>query len=431
MPLRLLHISDIHFHSFTTSGWDEDSDLRNEVVRDVRSMVAEGEIFDGIVVGGDIAFSASAAEYQVASDWIDLLRQAAGGLAAGQVRVVPGNHDISRLAIAQSAHARRFRADLAAAQVLAVDQVLREQVAVDPVAQGLLRPLEEYNKFAERFGCGTSAQKLAWEDDSMVVDGHAVRLVGINSVINSGPNDDLGVLVVGQQQCRVERDGASVRILMLHHPPRWLKDWTMVEGHMHRAHLILFGHEHAFEARQQVAMGTVEVSAGALAPERDEAGERDPYLPTYNVVTLSVTDSEVLNVKIRTHKWDIRTTRFERGTPQSFQVSIEPALGARDADGALAAQEESISDASPLVVLPVGEEGLVVDSDEAQRRAELRNVGVRFTQLSASSRWHIAFALGVDLTEDHALSASERNVAILRRVRERGLVNQLIEEMDR
>lgn len=427
MPLTLLHISDIHFHS-PSAGWDEDADLRNELLRDVRATLNQGQNFDAVVIGGDIAFSATEEEYSIASDWIDELLKAAGGLVPGQVRVVPGNHDISRDAVRQSTHALQFRLALARSTVAGVDQVLRDQVALDPMAQELLGPLAEYNSFAARFGCPTSAEKLAWEDDSMVVDGHAVRLVGINSVINSGPADGLGDLVVGKHQCRVLRDSSSIRILMLHHPPPWIKDWTEIEGHVRRTHLILFGHEHAFEARQPIPMGTVEVSAGALAPERDAHGERDPYLPTYNVITLSVSNPSQVNLEIKTRKWNLAMTRFELAEESEFSVAMEPQVDFEHAPPT--DEQESVSDASPLVLLPV-EEGVVVTEQEAERRADLRNVGVRFAQLPAAKRWHLAESIGVGDPGDTQLIASDRNIAVLQRIRDRGLVNQLVEEMDR
>ena len=70
--MRLIHLSDIHFTAGDT--WDPDEDQRTELLADVRALVDEGGTVDGILIGGDIAFSGAKAEYDVAAEWIEKVR---------------------------------------------------------------------------------------------------------------------------------------------------------------------------------------------------------------------------------------------------------------------------------------------------------------------------------------------------------------------
>lgn len=429
VSLRLLHLSDIHFH-VPQPGWHEIEDLENEVLRDVSRAVQSGREIDAILIGGDIAFSASREEYAVASSFIGRLCEAAGGLAPGQVRVVPGNHDVNRSTLSSSVSGWEFRAQLANAEPEGVNLLLHERLADDPGGQGLLAPLDEYNIFAEGYGCGTSSKRLAWEDDSLAVDGWPVRLVGINSAINSGPGDRHGSLVVGSHQCRIPRDGASVRVLMLHHPPRWLKDWGVVEGFVRRSHLVLFGHEHAMHAQQLVPRGTVEVSAGALSPEMDSQGLRAPYVPTYNFIEMSRTEDDLLQVTIEARTWHAQRTEFESSEGvRTYEVSLEPAIDPSLPD--LASSEEDaleMSDAAPLVSPAFAMDGRI-DDEEAERRTALRNAGVAFLQLQPFKRIEVARRLGVLSDEDARIPLGELGGTILERIQRAGLTEALILEM--
>ena len=56
---------------------------------------------------------------------------------------------------------------------------------------------------------------------------------------------------VGTFQCELPRALNRVHLAFVHHPPTWIRDWGAVESLLRkRAHILLFGHEHAFAARQ-------------------------------------------------------------------------------------------------------------------------------------------------------------------------------------
>ena len=67
MPLRIVHVSDIHF---SNGQWDEDSDQRRELIEDLQTLVVEGGPIDAVLVGGDIAFSGKGEQYAIAHQWL-------------------------------------------------------------------------------------------------------------------------------------------------------------------------------------------------------------------------------------------------------------------------------------------------------------------------------------------------------------------------
>lgn len=431
MPLRLLHLSDIHFHA-TTPAWDEDSDLRQELIRDVREIVSATGNIDAVLVGGDIAFSAQENEYAVALSWIDEVLDAAGGISRDQVWTVPGNHDVNRAVVNTSKDVQDFHQEMASCDpVGGVDTVFRRRIASTPTAETLMLPLAEYNRFAEAFVCATHPNSLAWQDRSLSVDNLQIVLTGINSVMNSGPADGHGTLVVGTQQCRLPRAKDTIHLAMLHHPPHWIRDWASIEPYLNRAHVVLFGHEHKLEAEQLVPGSTVRVSAGAVAPERGEHGEVDPYIPTYNVLTLSRAN-EQLRVEIHPRYWSKQGTRFDEhpGGTRTYFVNLDPAVpsSAKATVEGEASADHDVSSASPLIA-PILEAGSEAEPESADTRRSLRAIGVRYLGLPIFKRLDVARALGVVDGEETRLPPRDLYPLILERVRERNLIDDLSAEM--
>src|SRR5437879_5677480 len=121
-------------------GWDEDEDQRRELVRDVRHLLNDGQRVDGILVGGDIAFSATLDQYETARTWLGEMCSVAE-VGSSKVWVVPGNHDISRDVIKFSPIAREFRQAVRTCPPHDVDAELKSRLSQDPGARGVMEPL--------------------------------------------------------------------------------------------------------------------------------------------------------------------------------------------------------------------------------------------------------------------------------------------------
>lgn len=149
MPLRILHLSDIHFHA---SAWNADGDVHDELIPDLSRIVESEGPVDAILVGGDIAFGGKPEEFAMATSWLERVRIAAGGLDESRVWTVPGNHDLDWAVVESSPIALRFRDDIANAEAQQVDYALNVWVQ-DPCSDGLIKPLDAYNEFARPFSC--------------------------------------------------------------------------------------------------------------------------------------------------------------------------------------------------------------------------------------------------------------------------------------
>lgn len=419
MPLRILHLSDIHFHA---SAWNADGDVHEELIPDLARIVEEEGAIDAILVGGDIAFGGKPHEFEMAASWLAAVRIAAGGIDESRVWTVPGNHDVDWATVDGSPIALQFRKDIGDSTPKQVDHALSRWVQ-DPCSDGLIRPLEAYNEFARPFSCAIHLKNPHWNDRSLSVDGTAVQLSGLNSVLTSSASDVRGQLVVGSYQSQLSRTPPAIRIAMVHHPPSWIKDWDVIKPFVRRAHVIFFGHEHEFVPRQSAAGGSVEISAGAVTPEREADGPTEPWIPSYNVVTLSVDES--LHVEVHPRRWDTPRSRFSLHPEgrQTFEVDLDPAV-------------DDLVDASVPAAIPIDASPLVterassaVGNDDAVRASSLRLLAVQFMNLAATDKVAIARELAVFEDTDEQRPLDDVFPDVLERIRDRGLIAELREQV--
>lgn len=428
MPLRILHLSDIHFHPGST--WDDDHDIHSELIADLRRVVAELGNIDVVLVGGDIAFSADPAEYAKATEWLASVLIACGeGMEPSHVWTVPGNHDIQRGVIRDSQIVQDFRRALTECEPAAIDVILRRRLVDDPMAQAVMRPLENYNEFASQFGCAITADRPSWEERTLEVDGLELRITGLNSVLTSDDTDSDDPenlsLILGTQQCRLERAAGRVHLAMMHHPPSWIRDWQVVQPYFDRAHIVLFGHEHEFSAEQVGTAGSVRIHAGAVSPERRMEGEVEPWIPSYSVLTLSRVGDQ-LRVRVDPRKWDIPLTRFAMhpGGSVYFMVDLDPSA---DSDWMGRPPDEG-DEASAVSSTPLISDSAVQTSQEDKMR--LRRLSVAFLRLSVSDRRRLGRKLDVLSDDDLVIPSPQLSNLMLERISQNGLIESLEEELN-
>lgn len=436
--MRLIHLSDIHFTAGDT--WDPDEDQRNELLADVGALVDERGIVDGILIGGDIAFSGASAEYEVAREWIEDVR-VRSGCPEGAIWVVPGNHDIDR----QAHYGNRARTKMLEELRNTDSELIEARLAAWlNGGNGLLSCLDAYNRFCQDWVPPTTAKEPHWTDLTLGLDGLDVCLTGINSVLTSDSRDrPVPQLIVGKQQCSLQRAPNRVHIVLAHHPPSWIKDWPAIEGYLRRrAHLVLFGHEHLFRVEQEAPGLTVTVYAGSVGPERpgpdrapvdENATRNDPggkYRPSWNLIEI-IRDEEELVVTIDPRIWSDGAPEFVRH-PAGIQV--------RHVCLDLTPTADYVPEFAPPMVTGAGHPGsnsspLIPDSNEvnqgvplpaAAERSELRALAVAFMRLTPTRRVYIAEELGVhEGLAEMELSTSEEGREILRRIRAAEKSNEL------
>jgi predicted MPP superfamily phosphohydrolase len=451
--MRLIHLSDIHFTAGDT--WDPDEDQRNELVADVGVLVDAAGTVDGILVGGDIAFSGAATEYDVAAEWIEKVR-VRSGCPEGAIWVVPGNHDIDRHLHDRNRARTKMLEELRSTEPELVEPRLAEWLNG---GDGLLSCLDAYNRFCQDWVPPTTTKEPHWTDLTLGLDGLDVCLTGINSVLTSDSRDKpTPQLIVGKQQCSLQRAHNRIHIALAHHPPSWIKDWPSVEGYLRRAHLVLFGHEHSFRVEQAAPGLTVTVYAGAVGPERpgpDPAGgsAKDvddgdgEYRPSWNLIEV-VLDGDELVITVNPRVWSDLDPEFIQHPDGIQERRVRVDLKPISAAAPVPERGSGPTDAraSGLGVVPdvehpgANSSPLIPDSTEVQEgvplptpaeRSELRGLAVAFMRLTPTRRVQIAEALGVhEGLAELGLSTSAEGREILRRVRAAEKVNELRGQID-
>jgi hypothetical protein len=437
--LRLVHVSDIHFRH--APGWDLDADQRDQLLVDLAGLLKQEEAgVNGILVGGDIAFSAHPDQYSDAKDWLERMIEISD-CPPSSVWMVPGNHDIDRQVIERSSICGEFQASVKSCGSEDLDSFLNRRMAVDPAGSGLLTPLHQYNAFAKDWFCATKASKLEWHDPLGSLDGIPVILSGLNSAFVSS-EDDAGDdedpnLILGSQQCKLPEKLGAIHFVLCHHPPKRLRDWTKVEPYLRRAHFLLFGHEHKFSLEQSNPEGQVRINAGAVVPEKD--GQR---LATYNLLRLHL-DGERIVLDVQRRIWSETDKRFvgANNGPEVRLIARDlRSLNASQMPGEAAEPEEvqeaveseeppptpfEARPATPLAAADSEVETVTID-----QQARLRQIAVSFMNAPLTKRLEIARRLSVLDDADLELdSEEERDTAILTKIRDRGLIDQLAEEL--
>jgi predicted MPP superfamily phosphohydrolase len=244
-PVRVLHLSDLHFSAKTA--WDSGTVL-GRLAADVGSLRAEVGELHLVVVTGDIANFGTADEYAQATAWLTGPLATAAGVNASKIRVVPGNHDVHRASISRTAR-------------MVADGLLRDPDPQQAIAEVLSDPNERapllarqsaYLTFAQTFHPGLTAPW--WSESLPDLQGLTVHLAGLNSAWLSASDADRGNLVLSRWLCNELLKGAEdadLTIALLHHPWDYLHehDQASEEEIRRRCGVILNGHLHQQKAR--------------------------------------------------------------------------------------------------------------------------------------------------------------------------------------
>ena len=267
-PIRLLHLSDIHFRAGRT--WDSDPVLR-ALVRFIGKEVQGGRGPDLVAITGDLAFAGTAAEYGLALEWLEqhLWPVFAPALPRDRLLLVPGNHDVDRGLLSQGVRFLQDRLLDERSQNVVTD-LLRD----DHERRGLLRRHDAYLAFYSHW-LG-AAQALPWWQRTIPIDGQHLHLAGLDSAWMACGDTDRGRLLLGRRQLNQtvlhpDADGADWRLALLHHPWDYLAEFDAHEArqtiHL-KCDLVLRGHLHVGDASYvrppDPARACLELAAGCI-----------------------------------------------------------------------------------------------------------------------------------------------------------------------
>ena len=409
------------------------------MLQDIGARVATLGPVGAILIGGDVAFKAAPEEYRVAMDWILELVSVAQ-CSPELVFVVPGNHDVDRRTIANTPAVRNAQAAIAIAQPDRRERNFRTQINDRDTAASLLAPLAAYNDFAKAFSCQVYLPgNLYWKQDLKLYDGVTLRLHGLTSTLLSGADgtgDSRQCLYLSPLQTVLDPRSDVVNLVLCHHPPEWLMDQDDADDAISsRAAIHMFGHSH----RQRITQDAryVRFSAGAVNPERNEAG----WQPGYNLVELNVAGSgEARTLTVAAH------LRQFQSSPEQFRAVLtsqgeevfrhsiplpSPGPGKLVSRGAAGTQSGAATHLASAAEPTVAASKLDCDVETAMGDANTRNLVFRFWQLTASERREIMLGLQLVGPGEISLPEPERYGRGLTRAGERDQLAALAREIEK
>ncbi len=284
--LSFIHLSDIHFQKYSGDAYDLDADLRNELLIDLRKNFPKSiSTASGILICGDIAFSAQEREYTVASSFLEEVCQRVS-LDPSRVFCVPGNHDVDQGITRGSLSLKSLQHDIEIAGPQEAEKLLGQICRNSLDAQTLCAPIERYNAFATKYRCGFTQNVVAWEQDMSLDDTHTLCIVGMNSTLISSERDHVDEnterpMRLSLSQIPKRRDN-TVFLSLCHHPPAcWIDPDGKLQSKMDaRVAVQLYGHKHLQTVRR--TKQGIAVGSGATHPVRTEMD----WIPRYNWITL-------------------------------------------------------------------------------------------------------------------------------------------------
>ncbi|MFL6388855.1 MAG: metallophosphoesterase [Terriglobales bacterium] len=308
MPLRFIHLSDIHFGQERGEDIYIHNDVRDQVLDDARSLreALPDQKVDGVIVTGDLAFSGTLEEYDAAGQFLDRLTEQIG-CARTAVQVIPGNHDIHRKSISKASE--WMLSEIAEKGADALDSFLQDEQDRE-VLYGRLR---QYRKFAEAYNCpvdGTGG--IAGQKHFPIGPARTLRFIGLNSALSCGKNDQQGKLILGAKQWVLPRTKGEELVVLCHHPLHWFLDSDAALKYVStRARVFMSGHEHSpsFDVQAiETGCDLLVLAAGATTPPK----ESEIYKYTYNMIEFEWNqERESLRVQLFPRVWSNKRTRFE------------------------------------------------------------------------------------------------------------------------
>jgi predicted phosphodiesterase len=419
-PVRLLHLSDIHF-SKKDSGdvYDLDADLRNEIERDAAELIARVGVPTAIVITGDVAYGGKHSEFEMADEWLERLCSALN-VPREQVFVVPGNHDIDRAIIDSDPLIADTHKFVRHAERTTLDTMVKRYFKDSPAgASALFAPLGHYNDFALKYQCAVTPEMPFWEHSIQMNDNSLLMVRGMNSTLISDSDDDDGAnrLVLGLFQATCPNADGVIYLTLCHHPPDWLLDGEQIDDTLAlRAKVQLFGHKHKLKIKR--LDDSLRVTAGAAHPNRREPN----WLPRYNYLVLEILgegNARFLRVDVYARVWNDSVMKFvaDQIQPNEESRHVEFALPSWWAPEVINGDPVKSDSTPPPIATRSHEEVIAVDP--------ARRLIYTFYSLPFHLRIALAQELELITDEDRNLSEEVLFPRLFRRAADRGMLKDL------
>ena len=318
--ISFIHLSDIHFNQNSGDQYDPDLDIRKELIKDIteHAKAAINE-FTGILLCGDITFSAKEDEYSSAKGFLTNICKILS-IPESSVYCVPGNHDVDQGKTKVSKTVLNLQKDLENANnQYEFDKLYGEISRNETDVEVLYSPLRNYNNFfASVYKCVISNTFPSNHFNLPISDNYELAVFLMNSTLISSHLDRAKKEIerpmrIPTTQIPPSQDKNTVTLTLCHHPPTcWVDHDEVLQRKLGaRTHIQLYGHKHTQAILHKECLI---INSGATHPDRGEE-----WQPRYNWISIDVIEEgskPVIEVKVYPRVLDSKTSSRFIADPQ-------------------------------------------------------------------------------------------------------------------
>ena len=243
-PIRILHISDLHF----AQNPDFDAEIVTKAfLEDIANLANEKFEIDLICFTGDLVNRGheKLAFKRAKKEFIDPLLTATG-IEPANFFLVPGNHDVSRQWIDKFTD-KGIHETLKSTGEL--NQFIDDVKANSPSMVGLRNYLRALPNDPNKL---PATDHPVVKTHNRIIHGHKIGVTCFNTSWRCGGYTEArGALLLGERSVDLGINGLAadnlVNIALLHHPLDWMADWDSISVNDRisaQYHLVLTGHTH-------------------------------------------------------------------------------------------------------------------------------------------------------------------------------------------
>lgn len=280
MSLTVIHFSDIHIKTADDVILKRVRELKTACVS---SLPSNGDVI--ISISGDIAFSGSKQQYNLAKNLIDEIVEYIFTQKGSRVYVamVPGNHDCD------------FSSETSVRKTL-IDSVHPSKIDLNYYSN-VAGVQDEYQEFAKSYGIATDTVLPRLE---IKCGDYSVLFTMVNSAWMSILNEKPGKLIIPCHLYEeVSPEKYKVVFYMFHHPISWLNPdlkRQFVDHVRQNADIILLGHEHERDSYNKIGATFSVYCSHGKELQNNDSGES-----AFTVINF---DSVFQNYDIIDFKWN-------------------------------------------------------------------------------------------------------------------------------
>jgi len=309
--LKILHMSDIHFGSDTSSG------LQTKISENAKQAahqhcLEQNTKPDYVFFSGDLAYSGKTEQFEIGKEWLKSLMEP---WPNAKLFIVPGNHDVDRQQNGTELPVTTFLKGASLKEASFYNNV--EAIENSPHLNNFYNWIQQNSVELRIVSPWNSNKRLSYHSEK--IDGLQVHIIGLNSALLSCEDNEQGTIVadssgldslLGETAIDCTKD---LVILISHHPigfsdhefsdattEKWFAEWN--DAALSKsllsstgAHVYFHGHLHASKGTSlNFSSGQHLAYFGAGALYQKNTGGHNEYPNRFSYFTIDLPDQLIL-----------------------------------------------------------------------------------------------------------------------------------------